>query len=89
MALKRKGPGFILLMLTVGALLGSALGDLLGLLLPAGVVRNFFTYALQPGLAPPLTINLLWVTLTLGFTLKLNIIALLGVALMAYLLKWV
>jgi hypothetical protein len=89
MALKRKGPGFILLMLIVGALLGSALGDLLGLLLPAGVVRNFFTYALQPGITPPLTINLLWVTLTLGFTFKLNIIALLGVALMAYLLKWV
>lgn len=89
MPLKRKGPGFILLMLVVGALVGSAMGDLLGLALPSGVVRDFFTNALRPGIDPPLTLNLLWVTLTLGFTLKLNVVALLGVVLMAYLLKWI
>jgi hypothetical protein len=88
MSLKRKGTGFILLMLIVGALVGSAFGDLLGSLLPGGVVRNFFTYALQPGINPPLTINLLWITLTMGVTLKLNIIAVLGVVLMGYVLKW-
>ena len=89
MPLKRKGAGFILLMLIVGALVGSAFGDLLGYLLPSGVVRNFFTYALQPGINPPLTLNLLWITLTLGLTFKLNIIAVLGVILMAYVLRWV
>lgn len=89
MPFKRKGAGFILLMLVAGALLGSALGDLTGLVLPGGVVRDFFTNALRPGIDPPLTLNLLWVTLTVGFTLKLNVVALLGVVLMAYLLKWV
>jgi hypothetical protein len=88
MALKKRGAGFYLLIILAGALLGSGLGDLVGYILPSGVVREFFTRAITPGINPPLTINLLVMTLTLGFTLKLNIIALLGVVLMAYLLKW-
>lgn len=77
-----------LLILLGGALLGSALGDLVGYLLPSGVVHDFFTRAVTPGINPPVTINLLVMTLTVGLTLKINIISLLGVALMAYLLKW-
>ena len=88
MAFKRRGAGFLILVLLAGALLGSALGDLVGYLLPSGVVRDFFTKALTPGVSPPLTLNLLVMTITFGFTLKLNIIAILGVVLMAYLLKW-
>jgi hypothetical protein len=88
MALKKRGAGFYLLIILAGALFGSALGDLVGYLLPSGVVRDFFTRAITPGINPPFTINLLVVTLTIGFTLKLNIIALLGIVLMAYLLKW-
>jgi hypothetical protein len=89
MALKRRGAGFFMLVLLGGALVGSALGELLGVLLPTGVVRDFFTRAVMPGLNPPVTVDLLVVSLTFGFTLKLNIIALLGVVLMAYLLKWI
>lgn len=88
MAIKRRGAGFILLVLLGGALLGSALGQLVGVLLPQGVVRDFFVKAVTPGLTQPMTIDLLVMTLTLGFTLKLNIVALLGVLLTAYLLKW-
>jgi len=88
MAIKKRGAGFILLILLGGALLGSAMGQLLGVLLPPGVVKDFFIQAATPGLEPPVTLNLLVMTLTLGFTFKLNIAALLGVVLMAYLLKW-
>lgn len=88
MAIKRRGAGFILLVLLGGALLGSALGQLVGVLLPQGVVRDFFVRAVTPGLTQPVTVDLLVMTLTLGFTLKLNIVALLGVVLTAYLLKW-
>lgn len=88
MAIKRRGAGFILLVLVGGALLGSALGQLVGVLLPQGVVRDFFVRAVTPGLVQPVTVDLLVLTLTLGFTLKLNIVALLGVVLTAYLLKW-
>jgi hypothetical protein len=88
MAIKRRGAGFILLVLLGGALVGSALGQLMGVLLPQGVVRDFFIGAVTPGLTQPVTVDLLVLTLTLGFTLKLNIMALLGVVLMAYLLKW-
>ncbi len=89
MALRKRGAGFILLALLGGVLLGSALGQLLGVLLPAGVVRDFFIRAATPGLTQPVTVDLLVMTLTLGFTFKLNIVALLGVVLMAYLLRWV
>ncbi len=88
MAIKRKGAGFILLVLLGGALLGSALGQLVGILLPRGVVQDFFVRAVTPGLTQPVTVDLLVLTLTFGFTLKLNIVALLGVVLTAYLLKW-
>lgn len=88
MPIKRRGAGFILLVLLVGALLGSALGQLVGALLPGGVVRDFFIRAVTPGLTPPVTVDLLVLSLTFGFSLKLNIVALLGVVLTAYLLKW-
>ncbi|HBE74049.1 MAG TPA: DUF4321 domain-containing protein [candidate division Zixibacteria bacterium] len=88
MSIKRKGVGYILLVLLGGALLGSALGQLVGVLLPQGVVRDFFVRAVTPGLTQPVTVDLLVLTLTFGFTLKLNIVALLGVVLAAYLLKW-
>jgi hypothetical protein len=88
MSIKRKGAGYILLVLLGGALLGSALGQLVGVLLPQGVVRDFFVRAVTPGLTQPVTVDLLVLTLTFGFTLKLNIVALLGVVLAAYLLKW-
>ena len=74
MALKRRGVGFFLLILLGGALLGSAVGDLVGYLLPSGVGHDFFTKAVTPGFNPPVTITLLVMPLTIGFTLKLNII---------------
>ena len=88
MAIRKKGAGFVLLVLLGGALLGSALGQLLGVVLPSGVVRDFFVRAVTPGLTQPVTVDLLVMTLTLGFTLNLNIMALLGVVLMAYILRW-
>ena len=88
MALKRRSAAFVILVLVIGALVGSAVGELIVWILPDGVVRQFFTAAVTPGIDPPLTMNLLVCTVTLGFTLKLNIIAVLGMVLMAYVMKW-
>ena len=80
--------GFIILVLIMGAVVGTLLGELLGIILPEGVVKNFFiqsaTFSFGPG-----ELNTTVFTLTLGFALKLNIIGLIGILLAIYLLRWV
>jgi hypothetical protein len=86
--MRKRSLGFILLIIVLGALLGSALGEVLAMVLPQGVVKEFFLRSATFGFGPA-TLNLVIITLTLGFTLKLNIIGVLGVALVAYLLRWI
>jgi len=71
----------------IGALIGSALGELLGLLLPDGVVREFFLRSANPAFGPA-TLNLGLFTFTLGFSFKLNIVGIIGIFLSGYLLRW-
>ena len=85
--MRRKSLSFILLVLILGAIIGSALGELIAFLLPEGVVEQFFLRAALLGFEP-FTANLGVFTFTLGFTLKLNIIGIIGITLAAYILRW-
>lgn len=69
----------LLVLLLVGALIGSLIGDALGHLMP------FLQKSQSLGL-PPTTIDLVVLTFTIGFTLKLNVASVLGffLAYMAY-----
>jgi hypothetical protein len=89
MALRRRSWSILLLAVFIGALLGSALGELLGAFLPQGVVKEFFLRAVQLGVDPerPLHLNLAFLILTLGGVLKVNILSILGMALAAYIMK--
>jgi hypothetical protein len=74
-------------MLVVGMLIGSMLGEVISLVLPDGVVKQFFLKSITPGFQ--LTqIDLEVVKITLGLELKLNIISILGVLLAVYLFRW-
>jgi hypothetical protein len=84
---RKKSLGFIVLVLVLGAFIGSALGEVIGFILPAGVVNDFFTRAVIGGLGPT-TLNLLIITFTIGFTFKLNLIGVVGIFIAAYLLRW-
>ena len=86
--MRKKSLGWILLIIIVGALLGSALGEVLGLVLPQGVVRDFFLRSAEFGFGPAL-VNLAVLTFTIGFSIKLNIIGILGIAMAAYFLRWI
>ncbi len=86
--MRKKRIGWILLIIIVGALIGSALGEVLGLILPAGVVKDFFLRAAIFRVGPA-EINLLVLSFTLGFKLKLNVIGVIGIFLAAYFLRWV
>ncbi len=84
---RRLSIGWVLLAVILGAVMGSALGEVIGLVLPEGVVKQFFLRAATFGINPT-TINLVIITLTLGFTFKLNIIGFIGIILAAYIFRW-
>ncbi len=85
--MRRRSLGYVLVVVILGALIGSALGEVLAMLLPQGVVREFFLRSANFSVGPAV-LNLILFTITLGFSLKLNIIGVLGIVMAAYILRW-
>ena len=75
--------GFIVM----GGLLGGILGEILRVIAPQGTTQKIFATALAPGIDPPLTLDLVMFTITLGFTIKMNLLTFLGMLLGLYLYK--
>jgi hypothetical protein len=84
----RRSIGFIILVIFVGAAIGTILGELVALILPAGVVQDFFTRSWMPELGPA-TLKLVLFELTLGLKLKVNSAGVIGIGVAIYLLRWV
>ena len=84
----RKSPWVLLLFLLIGGLLGGILGEVLQVMAPkGGTIQAFFITAVTPGISPPLTIDLILLKLTLGFSLKISLLSVLGMLLGIYLYK--
>lgn len=79
----RRGLGFLVVVIVVGAVAGSLLGELVGILVPRGIVHDVFSRGINVGI-PHFSVNLLAITLSLGLTLRVNLCTLIGIAL-AYL----
>jgi hypothetical protein len=86
--MRKKNLGFITLIIILGALIGSAFGELLAYILPPGVVKEFFLKSATASIGPG-TLNIIVLTITLGFSLKVNTIGILGIVIAAYLLRWI
>jgi hypothetical protein len=84
---KQKSPRVLLLLVFLGLILGSALGRGIGHLLPEGVVKRFFLESVTASLGPA-TLDLVAFALTLGFSLTINVLAILGVIFAVYLFRW-
>jgi len=84
---RKKSLGYIILILVLGAFIGSVFGEVIGLILPDGVVKDFFTKSVKDEIGPA-TINLNLLTFTIGFAFKLNVIGVVGIVIAAYLLRW-
>jgi len=88
---KKKSMGKLVLFILVGGILGSVVGEILGTLFgyfyPGSMVEMFFletfTYTF-----PPATIPLVIFSLTFGFSLKVNVISILGIGVVAYYFRW-
>jgi hypothetical protein len=85
--MRKKRLGFILIILLLGGLVGTALGEVLTLILPEGVVKEFFLRSASFGFSPT-QINLVIITFTLGFSFKINIIGVIGIVVVGYMLRW-
>jgi hypothetical protein len=84
---RHKSFGFLLFMLILGMIIGTAVGEAIGHIVPDGVVKSFFLAAADPSFGP-VTVNLVAFTFTFGFSLKINLIAVLGVFATVYLFRW-
>lgn len=73
----------LIALLIVGALVGALLGEVIRLLFSGGIMEQVFSRGVSPGLSPT-TLDLRVVSLTFGFTLRLNLASLLGIALALY-----
>ncbi len=79
--------GWFIFAIILGALIGSALGEAIGIVLPDSVVKEFFLRSASFGMGPT-TLNLALFTLTFGFTFKLNVIGVIGIFLATYIFRW-
>jgi hypothetical protein len=85
----RKSPWVLFVFIIIGGLLGGILGEILHVIAPQGTIQNIFSTHFMPGLSPPLTIDLVLMKLTLGFSIKVNIISVLGMFVGVYFYKHV
>ena len=86
--MSRKPIGRVILIIVLGALIGSLTGQLIGLVLPEGVVKDFFLKSASASVGPA-TINIIIMTFTIGFSIKLNVTGIIGILIAAYALRWV
>lgn len=84
---QRKPLGLVIAVVILGMLIGSVLGELIDGFVVEGVVNDFFTRSITAGFGPA-PLDLVVIKLTLGLSIKLNVISVVGVVLAAYLLRW-
>jgi len=86
--MRKKSLAFIIFIIVIGALIGTVLGEIVAYLIPAGVVKDFFLKSASASIGPG-TINIIIMTFTIGFSIKLNVMGIIGILIAAYALRWV
>jgi len=86
--MRKKSAVFIIFIIIIGAMIGTALGEVIGILVPQGVVQDFFLKSVSASIGPG-TLDILLLTLTLGFSFKINVMGVIGILIAAYALRWI
>lgn len=91
----KRSLALIALTLFIGAMAGTLIGELLGWILPEGVVKDFFLTSVTFDLAGlvgdesgVIVLNLIMFTLKFGLTLKINFTSIIGIAGAYYFLRY-
>ncbi|MFH1009508.1 MAG: DUF4321 domain-containing protein [Candidatus Latescibacterota bacterium] len=88
MMIEEKRTSVLIIALLVGLLFGNVVGEIFGFFIPEDsvvvkVLVNAFEYE-----QAPISLNLIMLTLTIGFSLKINLISLVGIAAAWYYVKY-
>ncbi len=86
--MRKKSTAFIIFIIIIGALIGTAIGEVIGILVPQGVVQDFFLKSASASIGPG-TLDIILLTITLGFSFKLNVMGVIGILIAAYALRWI
>lgn len=85
----------IILILFVGAMGGTLVGELFGWILPEGVVKDFFLTSVSFDLgglvgneSGVIVLNIIMLTLKFGLSIKINFISIIGLASSYYFLRY-
>ena len=79
--------GMIALVFFLGVILGSVVGEVIGLLLPEGnVLRELFVSGKEFRVGPA-HLDMVVFSFTIGFTLKVNLVSVLGIIIVAFMLR--
>ena len=88
MAPRRRPLAVVALIMFLGIVVGTAVGEAVGLLMPEGkVVRDVFVNSTDFHIGP-LHIDLVVFSFTFGFSLRVNLMSAVGVFVMALVLRW-
>jgi len=86
--MRKKSLVFIIFIVIIGALIGTAIGEVIGILVPQGVVQDFFLKSASASIGPG-TLDIILLTITFGFSFKLNVMGVIGILIAAYALRWI
>jgi len=87
-AVRRRRLGLIALVMFLGILVGTVVGQVIGLLLPEGkVIRDVFVNSTDLHVGP-LHVDFVVFSFTLGFSLRVNLMSAVGIFLVALVLRW-
>ena len=84
---ERRSIQFIFLVLIVGAIIGTVIFQLAGLVIPEGVVREFFINSITLGI-PEFMLDLKVISLTFGFSFDVSVGSVLGMTVAWYFLRF-
>jgi hypothetical protein len=78
---------YVIFVVILGAMIGTLFGKVLGWALPEGVVKEFFLKEASFSVGPA-ALDAGLFSITLGFSVVLNIVGLIGIGVAIYLLRW-
>ena len=88
MAHRRRALAMVALIIFLGIIVGSVTGELIGILLPEGkAIRDVFVNSTDLHVGP-LHLDLVVFSFTFGFSLKVNLMSVIGIFVVALLLRW-
>ena len=82
-----RGLGLAVLVIVAGLIIGSWLGEVMGAFLPPGLLQEVLTRGPTVGLTTPATLDLRFIVVTFGLTIRVNAAGAIGVVIAALALR--